>query len=111
MPLPRLRRLSATPLPHRLLPTPRSSNPGLLFLSFDVNSARCIDLLHRRPPSSPPPLAAVAALPASRTSLRSSNSALISSKSSKKPSRSSTLSESIITSMRTPISLDLFSSS
>ncbi|GFQ01251.1 protein yipf5 [Phtheirospermum japonicum] len=39
MPLPRLRRLSATPLPHRLLPTPRSSNPGLLFLSFDVNSA------------------------------------------------------------------------
>uniref|UniRef100_A0A830D6F5 Protein yipf5 n=1 Tax=Phtheirospermum japonicum TaxID=374723 RepID=A0A830D6F5_9LAMI len=64
------------------------------------------------PPSSPPPLAAVEAPPASRTSLRSSrNSALIPRKSTKKPSRSSTLSESIITSMRTPISLDLFSSS
>ncbi|GFP95832.1 protein yipf5 [Phtheirospermum japonicum] len=72
--------------------------------------------LHRPPspppPSSPPPLAAVAAPPASRTSLRSSrNSALIPSKSTKKPSRSSTLSESIITSMRTPISLALSSSS
>ncbi|GFP88941.1 hypothetical protein PHJA_001037800 [Phtheirospermum japonicum] len=39
MSLPRLRQLSATPLPHRLLPTSRFSNPGLLFLSFDVNSA------------------------------------------------------------------------
>ncbi|GFP97299.1 hypothetical protein PHJA_001874000 [Phtheirospermum japonicum] len=39
MPPPRLQRCSATPLPHRPLPTPRSSNPGLPFLSFNVNSA------------------------------------------------------------------------
>ncbi|GFP88010.1 protein transport protein yip1 [Phtheirospermum japonicum] len=104
MPLPRLRRLSATPLPHRLLPTPRSSNPGLLFISFDVNSAAASTSFTAAPQ--------LAALPASRTSLPSlRNSTLISSKSTKKISRSSTLSESIITSMRTPISLDLFSSS
>ncbi|GFQ07539.1 hypothetical protein PHJA_002898000 [Phtheirospermum japonicum] len=52
MPLPRLRRLSATPLPHRLLPTPSPEilKPRDPFSLLRRQFRRYIDLLHRRPP-------------------------------------------------------------
>ncbi|KAL6545443.1 hypothetical protein OROGR_009317 [Orobanche gracilis] len=89
---------------------PRSSNPGLPFLTFDINSAAASTSFSAAPkfPSiiggggytsfeDEPPLL--------------EELGINTNKFTKKPSRSLTLSESIITSTRTPISPALFCSS